>query len=98
MLNQSFKDISPKHYHSLHLSDLEDIIGYKFKNKGILISAITHKSMQQFKEQNETFYHYERLEYLGDSIHKYFVVSRIYEERQKEIQSDEHRVRSIEKL
>lgn len=40
-------------------------IGYKFKNKQLLIEALTHKS---YSNENKLTYSNERLEYLGDSI------------------------------
>ncbi len=44
---------------------LEDIINYKFKNKDLLIEALTHPS---YKLENENAKDYERLEFLGDSL------------------------------
>ncbi len=46
------------------LSKLENEIGYNFKNKDLLVMAITHTS---YAYENKTK-SYERLEFLGDSI------------------------------
>lgn len=46
------------------LSELEEKIGYAFKNKQLLITALTHTSYA-YEHKVES---YERLEYLGDSI------------------------------
>jgi len=43
------------------IAKLEDIIGYKFKDKQLIIEALTHKS---FKKP----YNNERLEFLGDAV------------------------------
>lgn len=45
----------------MSLAELENFIGYKFKNKKLLDEAITHKSV------NSDFNN-ERLEFLGDSV------------------------------
>ena len=45
----------------MSLAELENSIGYKFKNKKLLDEAITHKSI------NSDFNN-ERLEFLGDSV------------------------------
>jgi len=40
-------------------------IGYKFRNRLLLLEAITHKS---YSSHHQTDFHYERLEFLGDAI------------------------------
>ncbi len=45
---------------------LQEIIGYTFRDFNLLQTALTHPSFQ--KEQEEPIEHYERLEFLGDSI------------------------------
>ena len=47
-----------------NLEKLEESIGYKFKNKNLLITALTHTSYAYENKVKS----YERLEYLGDSI------------------------------
>lgn len=44
----------------------EEIIGYKFKNKSLLQTALTHSSYAN--EMNGKFDYNERLEFLGDSV------------------------------
>ncbi len=47
--------------------DLENILGLEFKNKDLLLNAITHRSyLNEHKE--ETFDNNERLEFLGDAV------------------------------
>ena len=45
------------------MSDLENILGYSFKNKSLLKQALTHSSLTGDVEKN-----YERLEFLGDRV------------------------------
>lgn len=47
----------------IHSSKIENIIGYNFKNKSYLFTALTHRSKQPDIE-----YNYERLEFLGDAV------------------------------
>ena len=46
---------------------LEKIINYKFKNKDLLIEALTHSSSSTIKS-NDYKKNYERLEFLGDRV------------------------------
>lgn len=46
---------------SKKVEDLEEVLGYKFKNKKLIIEALTHKSHKQP-------YDNERLEFLGDAV------------------------------
>ena len=48
-----------------NLSDLEARLGYGFKNKALLRTALTHSS---YAHENGSADFYERLEFLGDSI------------------------------
>lgn len=47
------------------LNKLETKLGLNFLNKSLLVEALTHSS---YINQNKSFKHYERLEFLGDSI------------------------------
>ncbi|ACL75067.1 ribonuclease III [Ruminiclostridium cellulolyticum] len=49
------------------ISELEDIIGYTFKNKDIIFAAVTHSSYANEKKSRKLKYN-ERLEFLGDSV------------------------------
>lgn len=49
------------------MTTFEEIIGYRFQNKGLLEQAFTHKSYHNEK-QSESFGHNERLEFLGDAV------------------------------
>ena len=54
------------------LNNLEEIINYKFKNKLLLLQALTHTSFthESVGKLNPS---YERLEFLGDSILNFIV-------------------------
>ncbi|CAG9331553.1 unnamed protein product [Blepharisma stoltei] len=76
--NPSFGDIIPPMSEKHPCGDLfetpemvEDIIGYKFKDKSLLFEAFTHAS-----QENKT--NYERLEFLGDSLLDLIVVSNTF--------------------
>ncbi len=56
-------------------TDIENIIGYRFKNKDFLQEALTHKS---FAGEHRHSKHNERLEFLGDSILGAVVADYIY--------------------
>ena len=48
---------------------LEEKIGYEFKDKELLKTALTHSSYaNEFKAKGETIMYNERLEFLGDSV------------------------------
>ena len=54
---------------------LENIIGYTFKDKELLIQALTHRS---FTNENHLTKHNERLEFLGDAILQYVSTTNLY--------------------
>ncbi|MBR3632631.1 MAG: ribonuclease III [Elusimicrobiaceae bacterium] len=56
-------------------TELEQIIGYSFKDTAILKEALTHKS---FAGEHRAITHNERLEFLGDSILGAIVANYIY--------------------
>jgi len=50
------------------LPELEDKIGYRFRNLGYLRAALTHSSFSNEKRNRILYEHNERLEFLGDSV------------------------------
>ncbi len=58
------------------LAKAEEILGYEFKEKQFILSAITHPSATEGKSVK---YSYERLEFLGDSILGAIVASVAFE-------------------
>ena len=61
------------------LQELEDIIGYSFKNKDLLKVAMTHSSYAN-EHNNSKLENNERLEFLGDAVLELTVSSFLYNE------------------
>lgn len=61
----------------LSLKELEDKIGYTFKDKKLLICALTHSSFANERSSHDVS-SYERLEFFGDSILSFVVSDFIY--------------------
>jgi len=59
------------------LPDLESLLGYRFKDPGLLIRALTHRSYVNERE-GEGIQHNESLEFLGDAVLGFLVSSRIF--------------------
>jgi ribonuclease-3 len=53
--------------YSKDIEGLEDLLGYRFNNKDLLIDALTHKSYHHENPDEAPRYN-ERLEFLGDSV------------------------------
>jgi ribonuclease-3 len=49
------------------MKEVEGIIGYKFKNKSLIRTALTHSSYAN-ENKRSGVKSYERLEFLGDAI------------------------------
>lgn len=60
--------------YSSQLSDLEAYFGYKFKNKALLLEALTHLSHGGDSVSTS----YQRLEFLGDSVLDMVVVNKLF--------------------
>jgi len=59
------------------ITELENLLGYSFKNRQILVNALTHRSF--FHENPEKAQDYnERLEFLGDSVLGFVIVEYLY--------------------
>lgn len=54
-------------FFSKNTRELEDSLGYRFKDSKLLIEALTHKSYQH-ENPDEALNYNERLEFLGDSV------------------------------
>lgn len=58
--------------------EFEEKIGYKFKDKNLLKTALTHKSYA-YEQDNPTVNDYnERLEFLGDAILEHIISEKLY--------------------
>lgn len=58
-------------------ADLQKIIGYQFKDLGLLTEALTHPSLAHENGQGQN--HNQRLEFLGDAVLQLLLTDRIYE-------------------
>jgi ribonuclease-3 len=59
------------------ITELENVLGYSFKNRQILMNALTHRSF--FHENPDKAQDYnERLEFLGDSVLGFVIVEYLY--------------------
>ena len=59
------------------LSELEETIGYEFRNKELLLQALTHSSFANEQKINKKP-DYERLEFLGDAVLELVTSSFLY--------------------
>ena len=57
-----------------YFDDLEQLIGYKFTKKSLLVEAMTHPSFEAQPHPAS----YQRLEFLGDSVLDFVVVTKIF--------------------
>jgi ribonuclease-3 len=60
------------------LAELENIIGYKFKNRDTFVLALTHSSYANEHKLGKFEYN-ERLEFLGDAVLEFFVSRYIFD-------------------
>lgn len=61
--------------HSIFIKEVESIIGYRFRNRGHLVVALTHGSFR-----NGNCPSYQRYEYLGDAIIGFLLLSHLFDE------------------
>jgi ribonuclease-3 len=59
------------------LSELEERLGHTFKDKGIILSAVTHRSYLN-EHADFPYTHNERLEFLGDAVLELIVTEHLY--------------------
>jgi ribonuclease-3 len=57
--------------------DIEHTIGYEFRNKKLLLEALTHKSYYH-ENKTKTVSYNERLEFLGDSVISLIIVEYLF--------------------
>ena len=70
-----------------HYNELEECLGYSFKNKDLIIEALTHKS---FKKA----YNNERLEFLGDAVLNLIVGEFLFKKFPKSAEGDLSKIRA----
>jgi ribonuclease-3 len=72
---------------------LEDSLGYTFKNKSLLIKALTHSSYSNEKGEGRQGCN-ERLEFLGDSVLGFFVAEYLFKHKTDLPEGDMTRLRA----
>jgi ribonuclease-3 len=70
-----------------NIEGLEDSLGYRFKNKEILLTALVHKSYHH-ENPNEAPVCNERLEFLGDSVLGLAISEELFHNEQGFMESD----------
>ena len=60
-----------------NFNELELILGYKFKNIGLIEEALTHSS-KKIKNKTSKKLNYERLEFFGDRILGFIISEKIF--------------------
>lgn len=74
---------------------LEDKIGYTFKNKDVLIAALTHSSYaNELKIKGESITYNERLEFLGDSVLSLIASSYLFKDNKNMFEGDLTKIRA----
>jgi ribonuclease-3 len=73
---------------------LEKKIGYCFRNKDILLEALTHKSLH-YENPKEAPVYNERLEFLGDSVISLTVVESLFNLRGRHQESEMSKIKSF---
>ena len=79
----------------LRLTQFKQAIGYVFRNKKLLESALTHPSFQKEISQDLVLADFQRLEFLGDSVLNFFIAARLYELFPKANEGFLSRLRSV---
>ncbi|MDB5105378.1 MAG: rnc ribonuclease-3 [Fibrobacteres bacterium] len=62
------------------LSELERILGYRFQNNGILVTALSHRSYVNSQRTDKKIESNERMEFLGDAVLNIVVTDFLYHE------------------
>ena len=76
-------------------SVLEEKIGYCFKNKSLLNTALTHSSYaNELKARGETVMYNERLEFLGDSVLSLVASVYLFKENRNMFEGDLTKIRA----
>jgi len=65
---------------SERIKAIEQLLGYEFKSKKLLLTALSHTSyVNEQKRKNKNIQSYERLEFLGDAVVELLVCTRLFE-------------------
>jgi len=78
----------------LQITEIEKKIGYKFKNKNILIKAFKHRSYLSISNE-PGWESNERLEFLGDAVLELVVTEMLYGQMPEKLEGDLSKFKSI---
>lgn len=78
---------------SKNIEELEDYLEYRFKDKRLLIEALTHKSYQHENLEESSVYN-ERLEFLGDSVLGLIISETLFLENRSLTEADLSKMKS----
>lgn len=78
--------------YDIELADIEEKIGYNFKNKELLIHALTHSSYNSQRKANE---YNERLEFLGDSVLQLCISEYLFNRLKNKLEGELTKIRSL---
>jgi ribonuclease-3 len=73
-MNEHAPEVIPE----VPLQDLESLLGYSFKDRTLLLQALTHRSFVN-EHEGENLRNNESLEFLGDSVLGFLISSRIFQ-------------------
>ncbi len=76
------------------ISELEEKIGYVFKNKKLIETALTHSSYYHENRDKKDIKYNERLEFLGDSVLSIVVSSYLFEKYKEKKEGDLTKIRA----
>ena len=79
--------------YSENLENLEKDLGYSFKNKELLVEALTHKSFHHENPDKARAYN-ERLEFIGDSVFGLVIVEYLFRYSDEFTESDMSKIKS----
>jgi ribonuclease-3 len=63
---------------SFNIEDIEKKINYTFKNKQLLLAAVTHRSYAHDRKRDVAQNYNERIEFLGDAVLQHIMSAHIY--------------------
>ncbi len=79
--------------YSRSLENFERDLGYSFKDKGLLVEALTHKSFHHENPDKVKSYN-ERLEFIGDSVLGLVIVEYLFKYNDEFTESDMSKIKS----
>ncbi len=79
--------------YSRNLENFERDLGYSFKDKGLLVEALTHKSFHHENPDKVKSYN-ERLEFIGDSVLGLVIVEYLFKYNDEFTESDMSKIKS----